>query len=509
MSSTTPRLEIRALNKTFGEARVLTDVELTVLPGEIHGLAGQNGSGKSTLIKVLTGYHAPDAGAQYRINGVAMHLPVRIREVHGAGVSVVHQDLGLLDHLSVAENICVGGFPTTSTGRIDRKKSAAIAVETLARLGVEIDPRAPVSELNATERAEIAIARAMRDHADDSGLIILDESTRALGGDDLERIHVLLRRIASLGSSVLMISNNLAELMEVADRVTVLRDGKVVANGASTADLTEGEIARFMLGSTVAGSADREHPAEQGAAPAVVVSGLTGRQLESVDFSLGRGEIVGISGLPGNGYEEIPYLLAGAQRATSGRIEVAGKSLDLAKASILTMIRAGVVLVPERRDRDGLAFEQSVRDNIALPALRFHGKPWFVARGWQRRTADKAGAELGIRPRNSQLLVKQLSGGNQQKVLLAKWFNLGPTLLVLHEPTQAVDVGARQDILNALRRAADSGMSVLLVSAEPDDLAAVCDRVLVYTPGQGLRPVTELTPDQLIEQIYQAEGSPA
>ncbi|HWG13259.1 MAG TPA: ATP-binding cassette domain-containing protein, partial [Streptosporangiaceae bacterium] len=253
------RLSVRALTKTFGQARVLTDVELTVRPGEVHGLAGQNGSGKSTLIKIVTGLYTPDSGAEFEVDGQPVRLPVRWPEVHAAGISVVHQDLGLLDQLTVAENICIGGYPTTRLGRIDRHRRDELAARTLDRLGVPLAPSRLVGTLTAAQRAEVAIARAMRDHTPGSGLIILDESTRALSGADLEHVHQLLRRIAADGSSALMVSHSLSELMSVTDRTTVLRDGRVVGAGLPTAGLSEQELARRMLGSTVEAVAPREN----------------------------------------------------------------------------------------------------------------------------------------------------------------------------------------------------------------------------------------------------------
>jgi ribose transport system ATP-binding protein len=496
------RLEIRELNKTFGSAQVLTNVELTVLAGEIHGLAGQNGSGKSTLIKILTGLYTPDPGARYWVDGAAIRLPVRWHQVHAAGVSVVHQDLGLLDQLNVAENICVGGFPTTRMGRIDAAQRDRLAERTLLRLGVELDPRRLVATLTAAERAEVAIARAMRDYLPGAGLIILDESTRALAGQDLARIHLLLRRLCAGGSAVLMISHNLTELMDVTDRVTILRDGRLAGAGLPTSQLSEREIAHRMLGSTVDAVAARSGDHAKAVDPLATISGLSGARVSEVGFALGRGEILGITGLPGSGYEEIPYLVTGAQQAASGSIKVEGTVIELGRASVAACIRAGIVLVPERRDRDGLAFEQTVGDNISLPSLRPRGRPWFVARHWQREVAENAVDSLGIRPPTPSSLVKQLSGGNQQKVLLAKWLAVGPRVLVLHEPTQGVDVGARRDILIALQRAADSGVGVILVSSEPDDLAAACDRVLIYDSGGGLRQVQSSAPHELIKQLY-------
>ena len=522
------RLSVRALTKTFGSARVLTDVELTVRPGEVHGLAGQNGSGKSTLIKIVTGLYTPDPGAEFEVDGEPVRLPVRWPEVHAAGISVVHQDLGLLDQLTVAENICIGGFPTTRLGRISRIRRDELAARTLDRLGVPLTPGRLVGTLTAAQRAEVAIARAMRDHTPGSGLIILDESTRALSGADLEHIHQLLRRIAADGSSALMVSHSLPELIAVTDRVTVLRDGRVVGAGLPTTGLSEPELARRMLGSAVEAVAPRENrplvpaipstattpttsataitPATPAARTspnaAVTVTGLTGPKLAEVSFTVAPGEILGITGLPGSGYEQLPYLVTGAQAATGGQLVTRTGKVALARGSVAACLRAGVVLVPERRDRDGLAFELNVRDNISLPKLTRNGRPWFVARRWQQDDADAAVKTLGIRPSTPSILVKQLSGGNQQKVLLAKWLTVGPDLLVLHEPTQAVDIGARTDILHALQRAANTGVAVLLVSSEPEDLVATCDRILVYGHQVGLRPAQAATPEQLIEEIY-------
>jgi ribose transport system ATP-binding protein len=507
------RLTVNALSKTFGSARVLTDVELSVLPGEVHGLAGQNGSGKSTLIKILTGLYTPDPGASYEVDGRAMRLPVRWPEVHAAGISVVHQDLGLLDQLTVAENICVGGFPTSRLGRIDGTRRDALAARTLDRLGVTLAPDALVATLTAAERAEVAIARAMRDQSKGTGLIILDESTRALSGADLDRVHQLLRRIAADGGSALMISHNLPELIAVTDRITILRDGRLAAAGEPTAELNEQEIARLMVGSSVAAVTPRPATPAPPGEPAVTVTGVRGAHLHEVSFSVAKGEVLGITGLPGSGYEDLPYLLTGARKATGGELRTNAGTVRLSRAGVAACLRAGVVLVPERRDRDGLAFELTVADNISLPMLRGRGRPWFVARRWQQADAEASARTLDIKPRTPSILVKELSGGNQQKVLLAKWINTGPALLVLHEPTQAVDIGARTDILRQLQRVADSGVSVLLVSSEPEDLVATCDRILVYGREVGLREAKVTTTDELIEMIYVTNaataGSPA
>ena len=496
-----PRLELRGICKTFGPNRVLSGVDLVVGPGENRGLAGQNGSGKSTLIKILTGVYTPDSGARILVDGAELNTPVRWPAARAAGISVVHQDLGLLDHLTVAENICVGGFPTTILGRIDRRERDRISLSTLARLGVDLDPGTYVSELSAAERAEVAIARALRDHAPGHGLMILDESTRALRGSDLDRIHAMLRRLVEGGSSVIMISHSLRELASLSDHITVLRDGRVVADLDATAGIAEHEIARAMLGDAVA-SFDRVAQQKAEERPRVVVEGLVGRHAHDVSFTIDPGEILGITGAPGSGFEEIPALVAGGVRPKAGTLHVEDKPVDLSRFNVPQAMRSGIMLVPERRDRDGLALEMTVQDNITLPRLKRLRRPLFLSTGWRTAEGRRAIAEHDIRPTNPHALVRQLSGGNQQKVLLAKWMSMQPRLLVLHEPTQAVDVGARRDILEKIVGIAAEGTSVLVVSSEADDLIAVCDRVLIYQPEGGLAVGDTSDVNTLLEQVF-------
>lgn len=501
------RLEARGISKTFGANTVLRDAELVIRPGEIHALIGQNGSGKSTLVKVLTGYHAPDEGGSLRVDNEALALPVRWSQAQQAGISVVHQDLGLLDHLSVAENIGIGGYkahPVTRT--IDWAAQREVARRVLRRLGLDIDPQTPVGRLSAAQRAEVAIARALRDQRSGEGLVVLDEATRALPREELSAFHDLLRRVVADGSSVLMVSHNLDEVLSISDRVTVLRDGAVAGAGVSTADADESSLARLMLGRSVDAVTRRTGQVAPDAS-SLRVSGLSGEGVDGLDLEVRAGEVVGLTGLPGTGFESVPYLLTGARSASSGTVSVDGRTVAAAAMSVARSIRSGVVLVPEGRIREGLAVDLSLRDNVALPNLRRRGRPWHVGRGWQRSESNHYIERLDIRTTGPEALVKELSGGNQQKVLLGKWLSVLPSYLVLHEPTQAVDVGARRDILTTIGEAADRGIGVLYVSIEPSDLVEVCDRVLVHHPG---RPLTELRttdPDVLLEAIY-AESTP-
>ncbi|WP_270889339.1 sugar ABC transporter ATP-binding protein [Pedococcus sp. 5OH_020] len=496
------RLEARGLSKTFGQARVLADADLVIAPGEIHALVGQNGCGKSTLVKILTGYHAGDPGGSVLVDGQALHLPVRWGEARAAGVSVVHQDLGLLDQLTVAENIGVGGYlQSRVTRRIDWTAQNQVARRVLDRLGVELAPQTPVAALSATRRAEVAIARALRDHEPGRGLVILDEATRALPREELDRFHGLLRRVVADGTAILLVSHNLEEVLRLADKVTVLRDGAVAAAGAPTAGLTEQDLARHMLGRTV-DAVQREDRELKTAPVAARVEGLTGQGVHGLSLTVRRGEVVGLTGLPGTGFEAVPKLLTGATRPDAGTLTTERGTVDLTRADVATCLATGVALVPEKRIFEGLALELSIRDNLAVPNLRRRGTPWFVGRRWQDRTARDAISKLSIHTRSATTLTKQLSGGNQQKVLVAKWLSVSPDLLVLHEPTQAVDVGARADILRTLRATAADGVGVLLVSIEPTDLVDACDRILVVGRDGAVRELRTREADDVLDAIY-------
>lgn len=502
---TTPRLEAHHVSKTFGSTTVLDDVDLVVEAGEIHALIGQNGSGKSTVVKILTGYHMPDPGMTLALDGQPIGLPVQWSSLTSAGVSVVHQDLGLIDHMSVAENIGVGGFARTRIlRRIDWAQQMAVAVQVLSRLQVDLDPRTPVGALNATERAVVGIARALRGQQPGQGLLILDEATRALPREELVRFHALLKLVVAEGTSILMVSHNLEEVATLSDRVTILRDGRVAGGALVTRDITENDMARLMLGRSVGDVDGRMDPPAGSREIAADIVGLTLRPgTAPMDLTIGRGEVVGVTGLPGTGYELLPYAITGARRALSGRLSTSSGEINLTRAGVVTCMRAGVALVPERRDRDGLAFEMSIRDNIALPSIRRRGRGWYVGRRWQESQARALIDKLSIKARTPQTLIKELSGGNQQKVLFAKWLSVSPSVLVLHEPTQAVDVGARRDLLSSILEVAASGVGVVLASGEPSDLVEVCDRILVLARDGSVVELVTRDADEVLNAIYQ------
>lgn len=496
-----PRLAVDRLSKYFAATRALDEVSITIAPGEIHAVIGQNGSGKSTLVKVLSGYHKPTSGT-VEMDGRPLPLPLTPKLVRGHGLAVVHQDLGLVTDQSVTENIRVGDF--RSRLRIDWRNERAIAKETLRRLGADIDANVMVGTLGPADRALVAIARALQTKGLDGGLVLLDESTRALPRSALPGFYATLRSICDEGGAVLLVTHQLPEVQAVADKVSVLRNGRLVAGGIPTADVSEGDLARAMIGTEL-----REvvrHPAAK--TPKEDVKsfdflGLTGRELDVLDFSVAAGEILGITGMPGSGHEELPYLITGAVSAQGGSYRCGSQRIDLTSATTRGLVAQGIALVPERRIEEGLAVDQTVKDNLTLPRLRSRGRPYFVGEKWRSDETATAIQRLGIEPPDPAALVSQLSGGNQQKVLVAKWLMNQPQLLVLHEPTQGVDVGARVDVLSIILEVARAGAAVVVSSGDPDDLVAICDRVLILRHGTVAGELfAPIGADDILDAVY-------
>jgi ribose transport system ATP-binding protein len=502
--SRAPRLELRGISKSFRAVQALLDVSMVIEPGEIHGLVGENGSGKSTLVKVLSGYHAPDRGGSLTIDGESMDLPVRPAAMRKLGLSVVHQDLGLIDSFSVVENLRVGLFGVRRFSRaISWRRERELARSVLAALGADIDPDAAVAELSIAQRAEVAIARALQYHESGRGLMMFDESTRALPLEARHHFHSLLRDVVARGGAVLLVSHRLEEVLDHTDRVTVLRDGRVVGGGLRTDQLSEHELIRLMLGRELQDRPKRRTQRSSGAPCASEIWGLRGNLVKDAALSVGVGEIVGVTGLLGSGFEELPYLIAGARRAAAGVLRVDGRELDLRVSSVRELLEAGLALVPERREKEGLAFSESVLDNVTLPRIRARGRIGPRRRSWQHDEAARVVRDLDVRPANVRMAVGELSGGNQQKVLLGKWLCGKPKLLLLHEPTQGVDVGAREDLEDAVRRAAADGAGVILAGMDASELACLCDRVLVMREGRiALELDGELAPERIISAVY-------
>jgi ribose transport system ATP-binding protein len=488
-------LEIEGLAKTFGGVKALQGVDLTVRAGEIHGLLGQNGSGKSTLIKVLAGFHQPDAGGTLRVNGEEVSLPLAPGEYKGLGMRFVHQDLGLILSLSVLENLFLDELATTDSMAIRWSQRKAQARELFARYGVNLSPSKLVSDLRPVERALLAIVRAVAT-APSNGLLVLDEPTVFLPQDDTQMLFDVTRNVAATGTGVLFVSHDLEEVKQLTDRFTVFRDGQVVGGGA-TRDFTRDEIVRLIVGHDLEKVEHRSAAQVAATVVAATATGISGGLVAEASFALHKGEILGVTGLSGSGFEDLPYLLFGAEHAEAGRLELGGKSVDLRRQNPTKAFDQGLALVPADRPRDGAILSLSVLDNVSMQTLPTYQQGLFLRRGRMRDEARKVLGSFDVRPSDPTLPCSSLSGGNQQKVLMAKWLQTRPTVLMVHEPTQGVDVGAREEIFSVLRSATAEGMGVLCASSDHEQLALICDRVLIFRQG---RIVAELTGSKISKE---------
>jgi ribose transport system ATP-binding protein len=480
-----PWVVVHGISKTFGPVKALRAVDFEVRPGEIHGLVGQNGSGKSTLIKILSGLYPADENAgTIEVAGERLSNPIRPNELRRSGLAFVHQDLGLLGEHNVTENVRLGQLRAHRLTRwVNWRAEREATKRTLVRLHADFDPDVLVNKLLPGQRALVAIARALQNLQEGSGCIVFDESTQSLPREVLPDFYATVRRLAEAGTAVVLVSHRLDEVLSLADRVTVFQDGAVVAGGKSTDGLSEAELVRIVLGREVQLEDLPKTGAGKGQGASFSIRGASGRLLHDFSLEAHGGEVIGLTGATGAGHEEIPYMLAGATSGASGSIVVDGNEIDLGSARPHEMIDAGVMLVPEQRAIEGLALPLSAEENLTLPRVAGKGRA-LMRSAWQADEFRRAVDMLGIVPPNPKSPVASFSGGNQQKIMLGKWLLGDPRILILHEPTQAVDVGARIDILRAVRAAAEGGVCVLISSIEPQDLAFVCDRVLVLRDGQ-------------------------
>jgi ABC-type sugar transport system ATPase subunit len=479
MATAEPVLRIEHLSKTFAGTRALSDASIDIRPAEVHALVGQNGSGKSTLIKTLAGYHAPDPGAEAELSGEPFALGHDVPD----GLRFVHQDLGLVMELNAMDNLALrGGFARGHGGRVLWREQERETRRVLARFGVELDIHRPLAQATPVERTVVAIAAALQGWHGGEGLLVLDEPTAVLPHDEVERLFAMVREVQRAGTSVLYVSHRLDEIFELADRVTVLRAGRVVTT-EDVADVDPRGLASLMVGEDV----DPDYRAPVGVRPdAPVVLELrdvAGHRLRGVDLDVHRGEILGIAGLAGAGVLELPYVIAGcAKHPATGRMRTPHRSdewHDVADAE-----RLGIPLVPADRAREAVIAEFGVGENLSLSVLGRLGRRGRLGLRAERELVERWTERLGVVAAGPDALISTLSGGNQQKVVVARCLVRDPDLLVLCEPTAGVDIGTRVAIYDLIAGLSRDGLTVVVSSSDVGDLLAMCTRVAVLRDGQ-------------------------
>jgi ribose transport system ATP-binding protein len=504
-----PLLHLEGITKRFGSATALDQVDLTVTRGEVHALVGENGAGKSTLIKIMTGAYHRDGGEMW-LDGVAVDFDTPA-EAQAAGVCAVHQEIHLLGHRSVAENIFLGREPRR-WGLLDWATMNADTGELLAGLGLDLDPRATLGTLNTARQQMVAIARGVSLGAK---ILVLDEPTSSLSDREVAILYDLMRHLQRQGTAIVYISHRFDELYAVCDRVTVLRDGKLVAT-QPLAGLERLELVCLMLGKSrdelrAGTTAFGDHRARASvdavddSGPVLRVEGLTrGARLRGVTLDVKRGEILGLAGLLGSGRTETARAVFGASPSESGSLWLGGTRFE--PHTPVDAIRAGIGFVSEDRKAEGIIPELSIRDNLTLAALPTLTRFGIVSRRKQREIVDRYMQRMGIQATSADQPIRELSGGNQQKVLLARWLCTEPRLLLLDEPTRGIDIGAKGEIQRLVNELAASGLGVLMISSELEELVEGCSRVVVLRDG---RDVTELRGDAISQEAIidaMAEG---
>lgn len=477
-TSDSPVLHVRSLSKSFPGQVALDDAELVVRRGQVHALLGQNGSGKSTLIKVLAGFHRPDQGADVELGGRDIS-PDDLAGNHDDRIRVMHQDLGLVESMNVMENLALGrGFHSNSIGRISWTQERRRAVELLGSFGLRVDPTTRISRLSAAEQAIVGLARAMQDWDERGGLLVLDEPTASLPRPEVLRLFDAVRRVAARGAGILLVTHRLDEVFDIADWVTVLRDGRTVGS-RSTVDLDERILVEMIIGRPA--SELYAEPPEISEDTVYEARRLWGHTVENFSLTVRAGEIVGIAGIVGSGREEIASLLSGVSLPAAGTIHLGQDPLP---RDVRAARRAGMAFVPADRPRLGSIQNQTVAANILLGSVgSLYSKAWLSTRR-ELAEADTWIDSVGLRPADPSRVLSTLSGGNQQKAILARVLRQGPRVIVLDEPTQGVDVGAKATVYELLAAAARDGAAVIVSSSDIDELSNICDRVLVMRGGR-------------------------
>jgi ribose transport system ATP-binding protein len=476
-----PLLRMRGIQKSFAGVQALKGVDLEVRAAEVHCVLGQNGAGKSTLIKVLSGVHQPDGGVlSWQGEDVTIAHPVAAL---GMGIATMYQELDVVDGLTITENIFLG-HERAAGGVLRVKEANRAASALLERLGHgALSPRTEVGRLSAANKQIVSMARAL---SHDTKLIIMDEPSAVLDSSEVRTLFRVIRELTAQGVAVVYISHRLEEIRQIGDRITVIKDGRSTAVGLSAAETPTPELITLMTGRAVANVFPDRVPVPPDAPVQIEVTNLGLRgHFDDVSLSIRAGEIVGLAGLVGSGRSEILETIYGARKATDGQVSVGG--VRLTPGSVRAAVHAGIGLAPEERKSQGLILDEQVYRNVTLATFARFARGGFLDERRERTVSLEQMHSLELRPADPDRATRTLSGGNQQKVLLARWLVHGTKVLLLDEPTRGVDVGARAEIYSLIRQLAAAGTAILLVSSEIEEVIGLADRVLVIGDGDVLR----------------------
>jgi len=471
---TPPRLQLTGISKRFAATAALTDVSLELLAGEVHALVGENGAGKSTLVKILAGVHQPDAG-EIRLDGATTPItgPAHSRSL---GIAVVHQEPRLFPDLTVAENVFIGHAPAGALGSTDWRAMRRAAQALFAELDVQFDVGAPVRGLSMADQQLIEIAKALSVEA---SVLVLDEPTASLSAHEVERLFTIVRRLRDRGVAILFVSHRLDEVFALCDRATVFRDGRHVVT-VPTVGLTTADLIRHMVGRTVSLFPKVENPIGD---VLLEVRGLTRVGVfRDVSFAVRAGEILGLAGLVGAGRSEVARVLFGIDQRDSGEVLLDGRPVVFSSPS--AAMNGGIAYLPEDRHQEGLVLDFSIAQNVTLPILPRLFPRLLVRASVEREVAKEHTAQFNVRMTGVDQAVGALSGGNQQKVVLAKWLASGPRVLILDEPTRGIDIGAKVEVHRLIAELAAKGLAIILISSDLPEVLAMSDRIVVLHEGR-------------------------
>ena len=475
MPQKTPVLVGHNISKSFGGVKALQSVEFAAYGGEVHALLGENGAGKSTLIKCFTGVYRPDEG-EITVDGKPAHF-ADPRDARRAGIAAIYQEPSLFPDLDITENIFVGRQMTAGGGRIAWRRMVQEARRLLEQLGVHLDPGTKARYLSVAEQQMVEVARAL---SIDAKILIMDEPTSSLTLAEVAELFRIVRQLRDSGTAVVFISHRLEELFELADRVTILRDGRYVGTQSLTNVTTE-QLIEMMVGRTLADLFPKQVVAPGEVLLQVEALSLAG-VFNDISFDVRAGEIVGLAGLVGAGRTDVAQTIFGITPATSGVIKVAGKQVAIADPQ--AAMRLGLAYVPEDRQHHGLLLPMSIAHNITLPDLAHFSRLGFLDNGGERKAAEAAADQMEVKRTSVTQKVNELSGGNQQKVVLAKWLATNPRILILDEPTRGIDVGTKSAVHALMSQLAAQGIAILMISSELPEILGMSDRVLVMREGR-------------------------